>query len=288
MILVTGASGHLGKKVVQTLLQRVGAANIVVLVRDAAKGAAYSDLGITVRIGDYHDLASLQEAFVGVEKLVFISSGDFNDRIGQHKKVVDAAVSAGVAHVLYTGVSLKDITNSPLQPFLADHYATEDYIKASGLSYTFLQHTLYADVIPMFLGEQVVNTGIYFPAGDGKVAFATREDLGEAIAILVTGDGPINSTYRMTNTKAYSFTEISAILSRLAGKEVGYVSPSAEDFVAALTNYGLPEAIIQMSAAFAAGMANHDFEEVFSDLESTLGRKPTSLESYLAAYYFGK
>lgn len=288
MILVTGASGYLGKKVVQTLLQRVGAANIGVLVRDAAKGAAYSDLGITVRIGDYHDLASLQEAFVGVEKLVFISSGDFNDRIGQHKKVVDAAVSAGVAHVLYTGVSLKDITNSPLQPFLADHYATEAYIKASGLAYTFLQHTLYADVIPMFLGEQVVNTGIYFPAGDGKVAFATREDLGEAIAILVTANGPINSTYRMTNTKAYSFTEISAILTGLAGKEVGYVSPSTEDFVAALTNYGLPEAIIQMSVAFASGMANHDFEETFSDLESTLGRTPTSLESYLAAYYFGK
>ena len=288
MILITGASGHLGKKVVDTLLQKVAANNISVLVRDLEKAAPYQAMGVQVRFGDYHQPLSLQEAFQGVEKLVLISSSDFKDRIGQHKNVIDAAVGAGVSQILYTGVSMRDITTSPLRAFLEDHYATEAYIKATGISYTFLQHSLYADVIPMFLGEQVLTTGVYFPAGEGKVAFATREDLGEAIATIVSEEGHGNRVYRMTNTQAYSFVEIAAILSQLSGKTVGYVSPSSDEFVAALTSYGLPEPIIQMSAAFAAGMANNDFEETFSDLETILGRKPTTLEAYLQSYYFAK
>ncbi|CCG53183.1 Protein of unknown function [Flavobacterium indicum GPTSA100-9 = DSM 17447] len=286
MLLVTGATGQLGKGIVQFLEQKNKLSEVAVLVRDAAKANDLKEKGVTIRIGDYHQPELLNEALKGIDTVVLISSNDFNDRIGQHKNVVDAAVKNGVKHILYTGVSMNAIDTSPLKPFLGDHYETEAYIKASGIPYTFLLHSLYADVLPMFIGPNPVETGVFFAAGEGKVTFADRLDLAEAIANILISEGHINKTYRMTNTTAYSFQEVATYLSELSGKEVSYVSPTEKEFQEALEGMGLPTPIVQMSLGFAAGIKNNDFDTPFSDLQTILGRKPTDLKAYLQKTYF--
>lgn len=285
MILVTGATGQLGQIVIEKLAEEIPTNQIVALVRDPSKAEQLTSKGVNVRVGDYHNADSLVAAFQGVEKLLLISSNDFNNRIGQHKNAIDAAVSAGVKHVFYTGVTLNDIHTSPLKPFLEDHYLTEDYIKASGLTYTFLENSLYAEVIPMFLGENVTETGVFFPAGEGRVAFAARKDLGEATANILLGAGHENQTYNLTGEKAYTFDEIASILSELSNKTVPYISPEPEVFVQTLTQFGLPEHIIQMSIGFASGMKNNDFDKPYDTLEKVLGRKTTPLKEFLKETY---
>mgnify|MGYP000315252784 CR=1 FL=1 len=280
-ILVTGATGHLGNIVVENLLKKVSAGQISTLVRDEAKAQALKAKGVTVNIGSYQDIHSLNNAMKGIDKVLLISSSDFNDRIGQHKNVVDAAKQAGVKHILYTGVTLKDIAASPLQTLLQDHFQTEDYIKESGLSFTFLQNSLYAEVIPMFVGEDVLKTGIFFPAGEGKVPFAVRKDLGEAIAIILAGEGHENKTYHLTASKTYSFADIAAELTTLSGKKVNYTSPEDDAFEDMLKQFGLPEEIVLMSVLFAKGIKNNDFNMADGTLESILGREQTDLRMFL-------
>ena len=280
-ILVTGATGQLGSTIIAHLLDKMPANQITALVRDEKKATDLIEKGINIKIGDYFDKASLQTAMQGISKVLLISSSDFNDRLGQHKNVIDAAQQAGVNHIFYTGVSMKDIDVSPLKPLLADHYQIEDYIKASGMTYTFLQNSLYAEVIPMFIGANVLATGIYFPAGQGKVAFAVRKDLAEATANILASEGHDNKTYHLSANTATSFAEIAATLSELSGKTVNYISPEPADFEAMLKQIGLPDGIILMSVLFAAGIKNNDFDATDNTLENFLGRKQSDLKSYL-------
>jgi NAD(P)H dehydrogenase (quinone) len=285
MILVTGATGQLGWIVVENLLKTTPASEIAVLVRDENKATDLKEKGVEIRVGTYFDKASLATALQGIDKVLLISSNDFNDRIGQHKNVVDAAKNAGVKHIFYTGVTMNDIENSPLKPLLADHFQTEDYIKESGLTYTFLQNSLYFEVVPMFVGAGVLETGIFFPAGEGKVAFSARQDLGEATATILSTEGHENKTYNLTGSEAYSFAEIAEELSSLTGKTVAYTSPESAAFEGMLKQFGLPEGIVVMSVLFAAGIKNNDFSSPSSTLEQFLGRKTTDLKTFLHATY---
>lgn len=284
-ILITGATGHLGHAVATALLDLVPAAHIHVLVRDAAKASDLADKGIQVRVGDYHDRASLDAALQGIDKVLLISSSDFNDRLGQHKNVVDAAKAAGAQHILYTGVTMTDIQVSPLKPLLISHFETEDYIRASGLTYTFLRNSLYMEVLPMFLGAGVLETGVFFPAGEGKVAFAARTDLAEATAKVLASPGHENKTYPLSNMVANNFADVAAALSDISGKPVPYISPDPATFEATLRQFGLPEQIVQMSSLFAAAMASNEFNLPDGTLEQLLGRPQTDLRTYLAATF---
>lgn len=284
-ILITGATGQLGNVVVEHLLAKVPAQQIVVLVRDEQKAASLKAKGVQIRVGNYHDVASLIAAMQGIDKVLLISSNDFNDRFGQHKNAVDAAKQAGVKHIYYTGVAMKDIDSSPLKPLLGDHAQTEAYIKASGLTYTFLQNSLYLEVIPMFVGAEVLETGIFFAGGEGEVSFAARKDLGEVTASILVGEGHENKTYRLSNTVAYSFGDIANELSALSGKKVPYISPDEESFEKALKAYGLPAEIVLMSVLFAAGIKNNDFSDTDNTLEQFLGRPQTDLKAFLQEVY---
>lgn len=285
MILVTGATGELGGLVVGNLLKTVLASEIAVLVRDEAKAAGLKAQGVQIRVGSYTDTDSLATALQGIDKVLLVSSNDFNDRFGQHKNVIDAAKNAGTKHIFYTGVTMQGIENSALNPLLASHYETEDYIKASGLTYTLLQNSLYFEVIPMFVGANVLETGVYFPAGEGKVAFATRADLAEVAAITLTSEGHENKVYDLAGSTAYSFADVAAELSIVAGKDVAYISPEPADFEGLLKQFGLPEGIIFMSLAFAAGIKNNEFDLPSTTLETLLGRKSTDLSAFIKATY---
>jgi len=280
-ILITGATGHLGNMIVENLLNKFSSSDISVLVRDEQKGEPFKAKGVNVKIGNYQDTASLEQAMLGIDKVLLVSSSDFNDRLRQHKNVIDAAKKAGVKHILYTGVTMKDIKNSPLKPLLEDHYQTEDYIKASGLTYTFLQNSLYFEVIPMFLGEKVLETGVFFPAGDGKVSFVFRKDLAEVTANILATEGHENKTYTLASTNVYSFAEVAAELSELSGTTVNYISPEADAFEDMLKQIGLPDGIILMSVLFAAAIKNNDFNITDNTVERLLGRKQTDLKTYI-------
>lgn len=285
MILVTGATGQLGTIVVHELLKKVPAGNIAVLVRDQNKAAAFQQQGVSIRVATYQDAAALTTAMQDIEKVLLISSSDLNNRFEQHKNVIDAAKTAGVKHVLYTGIAMQNATTSPLKDFMSDHFRTEAYIKENGFVYTFLQNSLYAEIIPMFAGLQAVDTGIFFAAGEGKVSFAARKDLGEATATILATTGHENKTYQLTGAAAYSFADVAAALSSLANKPVSYFSPEPAAFEEALKGFGLPAEIIGMSLGFSAAIQHNDFDVVKPDLEQLLGRPVTSLSGYLKEAY---
>lgn len=285
-ILVTGATGLLGKVVVDELLKRTDAANISVLVRDPAKAVALQEKGVKVLTGNYNDYDSLVAAFQHIDRLYFISGNELADRLQQHGDVVKAAVAAKVGHVFYTSFQrrIEDGT-SAIQMVADSHLKTEAWLKASGLTYTILKHAIYADMLPMFMGANVLETGISLPAAEGRGAYATRQDMGEAGAILLLGNGHENKSYELAADTSYSFGDIAEILSELSGKEIQYISPSHADFVAKLTELGVPAEMAHMTAAFCEGVAQGEFDVPDNTLESILGRKPMGLKAFLKTAY---
>jgi NAD(P)H dehydrogenase (quinone) len=285
MILVTASTGQLGTATVNALLEKVPASQIAVLARSAEKAQAFADKGVSVRIGDYKDYTSLVTAFAGVEKVLLISSNDFDDRFGQHKNAIDAAKEAGVKLIAYTSIEAKDAHNSATEVIAKDHALTADYLKESGLDYVLLNDSLYADVVPMFVGEKVLETGVFFPAGDGKVAFATREDMALAAAVVLTTEGHENKEYAIAGNEEYSFADVAAYLSEISGKEVGYVSPDEDTYKTVLTEAGVPDIFVWMLSVFAKAIKEHEFETGKADLEALIGKKPTTLKEYLTQVY---
>jgi NAD(P)H dehydrogenase (quinone) len=285
-ILVTGATGGLGKAVVENLLQTVSPGDIAVLVRDPAKAADLQAQGVAVKQGDYNDYASLVAAFQGVDKLFLVSSNDVPNRVPQHTNAVQAAKEAGVQHVVYTSFQRKtEDGSSAAWPIAEAHLATEKLLKESGLTYTILKNALYLDVLPLFLGPVLDTNTIYLPAGEGKVPYASRADMGAAGATVLTGSGHENQSYEISSDKSYSFHDIAKILSDLSGKTIQYVSPDAEAFGSALAAAGVPAEAIQMTAGFCVAIAQGEFDFPGTDLEKLLGRKPETAEQFLKAAY---
>lgn len=286
MILITGATGQLGKATIDSLLKKVPATGIAALARDENKAVELRNKGIDVRIGDYTNKDSLLAAFNGVEKVLLISAADITERVQQHINAIDAAKQAGVKHLIFTSVDIRDMSNSTISFLTQSYLQTNAYLKESGLTYTILHNTLYSDMIPMFIGEKALETGIFFPAGEGNVPFATRSDMGEAAAVVLTTDGHENKEYTISADTAYSFGDIAAMLSELSGSTVQYLNPPNDVYVEQLTAMGVPEMYISFFAAFAEAIKRDEFNTGRSDMKQLLGRKPTSLKEYLKSVYF--
>ena len=286
-ILVTGATGSLGGAVVNFLLKRTDATNISVLVRDITKAEDLKSKGVSLLEGDYNDYQSLVKAFKGVDKLYFVSSSDIENRNSQHKNVVDAAKEAGVKHVFYTSFVRKNETEtSPIAMIADSHLKTEQWLEASGVNYTILKHTIYTDMIPIFLGDKLLETGVaYFPAGDGKVGFASRNDMAEAASVLLTTEGHENKVYDITNAETVTFQDITNYISQITGKDIQYVSPSAEEYIETLTNAGVPAEYIHMFAGFAEAFKQNELDAVNNTIETLLSRKPETVAEYLKGVY---
>src|SRR5690606_6739375 len=221
MILVTGTTGHLGSAVIKQLLKHTPANKIVAFARDEHKAKHLTEKGIEVRYGTFEDTYSLDGAMQGIEKVLLISTIDHH-RLQQHKNVVDAAKRAGVKHILYTSASIKNVDTSAIKAIMESHFQTEDYIKRSGLKYTFLRNTLYTDVIPFYIGKKVLETGVFLPAGNGKVAYALRREMGEATANALLQNGHENKIYEITGSELYSYEDVAKALSELSGKSIAY------------------------------------------------------------------
>ena len=291
-ILVTGATGNLGHEVINVLLQKTNPANIVALVRDPQNEKALSlkAKGVEIRKGDYNDFSSLVNAFKGIDKLYFISSNDLGDRSPQHKNVVNAAKETSIKHVVYTSFQRRNSTEtSPIALIALAHVKTEQWLKEAGLTYTILKHNMYLDMLPMFLGEQLLETGVaYLPAGDGKVAFTLRTDMAELGAVVLTTAGHENKTYNVSNTTAISFGEIASIISNISGKQITYVSPSQEEYTKTLADAGVPAEFVALFASLAEGFKEGEFDETSKEIETLIGREPISVAQFLQQVYGAK
>jgi NAD(P)H dehydrogenase (quinone) len=287
MILITGATGHFGAATIDFLLNKgVPAKDIAALVRDEAKAGDLKAKGITILTGDYDNYDSLVKAFTGIDKLLFVSGNDVINRGKQQENVVNAAKVAGVGHVVYTSFVRKNETEtSPIYIVAKTHLATEQALKDSGLTYTIMRNNIYTDYIPVFLGPNVTETGVFIPAGDTPVAFTLRNDMAEAAAAILTGKGHENKDYVISNTETVTFHDIAGYIGEAAGKEIGYVSPDAETFAQALKGAGLPAEVIAVTAGFAEAFRQGEFSSTETDLETLLGRKPTSVKDFLAGVY---
>lgn len=286
-ILITGATGFLGKATIDFLLQKGFAANqILALARSGEKAADLSAKGIRIKIGDYLDYSSLVTAFDGVEELFFISGNELSARVEQHRNVINAAKETGVKHIVYTsGFRKNETETSPVAFLVQQHIETEKLIKASGIPYTLLLNGLYADVLPGFLGENVLETGVFLPAGNGKAAFTVRLDIAEAAANILLTTGHENKEYVFTNTENTGLNEVAGFLGELSGKQVKYMDPSKAEYLETVTKAGLPPEYAEMLVSFSEAIEQGEFEAVNTDLERLLGRKPTSLFNYLKQVY---
>jgi NAD(P)H dehydrogenase (quinone) len=285
MIAVTGANGHLGRATLTELLRRTGAHQLIATARNPEKAAALTEKGIMVRRADYGDYESMQAAFAGAE-VVLLISGDapVPVRIAQHRNAIDAARDASVRHMVYTSI----IDPDPASPFTfaAIHADTEAYLKASGLSYTMFRNGLYLETLPMMIGDPWESGRIFFPGGNGKISFAARTDIAEALARVLTQPAAHrDQTYTITLPEAHSFAEIASLLGETGGVPVQYVDTPAEALESELRKHGLPDfmvaAMTGMARAAAAGRFNHP------DITLThlLGREPRGLAAFVGETY---
>ncbi|MCE5331612.1 MAG: SDR family oxidoreductase [Bacteroidales bacterium] len=290
MILITGATGHFGRATIDFLLKKnIPANEITAMVRNVAKAEDLKNKGIRIKVGDYDDYSSLLSAFKGIDKLLFISGNDMQNRVKQHENAVKAAKEAGVKHIIYTSFVRKNETEtSPIAMLAKAHIETEKNIKASGIPYTIMRNNFYADVLPMFLGEKVLEAGIFLPAGDGKASFATRLDMAEAAANILTGEGHENKEYVIANDTNYSLNEVATFLSEVTGKQITYTNPTTEVYRDTLLKTGVPTDVIGMIAGFSEAVRQGELSTTKSDLGNLLGRKPTTLKEYLKSVYSNK
>lgn len=291
MILITGSTGHFGTSAIGFLLKKgMPAKNITAFARNSEKASGLKELGVQVSLGNYDDFESLKNAFRNIDVLLFISGSEVDKRDRQHENIIKAASENKIKHIIYTSFERKDDNlDKPVALITKTHINTEKKILETGISFTFLRNALYAEGLPMFLGADVVTKGIYFPAGNGRVPFASITDLSESSANILMNPGEhINKSYRTVNNHNYSFYEIAAIIGELTGRNVRYFCPSPEDFIATLTKAGLPDQTVKGIALWAGGIKEGYFESEHSDLAMLLGRKPKDLKEILSKIYSRK
>ncbi|MHC0443447.1 SDR family oxidoreductase [Flavobacterium sp. 3-210] len=287
MIVVTGASGFIGKGVIEFLLKQMPADQIVGMVRDVNKDKGLNDLGIEIREGNYQDYDSLLKAFKGAEKVLLVSAHAFTDLTAQHINVIDAAKEAGVKHIVFTSIYRTETAQYSIPWVTLSMKVTENYIKNSGLTYTILRNTFYSDYLPYYFTDVMTSQELFVPGGDGSVAFALRSELAEATANVLAQNGHENKTYALNGNKSYSFSDVAKILSEGSGTEIRYVDASAQDFIDKITKTGVPQPQAEFFAQWVHAMKMGDMQGDGSNtLETLLGRKPTTLESFLNGVYF--
>ncbi|MEU6842663.1 SDR family oxidoreductase [Streptomyces sp. NPDC046716] len=279
-LVVTGATGHLGRLVVEGLLAAgVPAGDIAAVVRSQEKGAALAARGVELRIADYSAPDTLKNAFRAGDRVLFVSGSEVGQRAAQHQAVIDAAKGAGVALLAYTGV-----LGGPDADFaLADeHKVTEQAILDSGLPYTFLRNGWYHENYTENLAPVLEHGAVLASAGEGRVASASRADYAAAAVAVLTGEGHENRAYELSGDTAWSLAEYAAEVARQSGKDVAYRNVTPEQNREVLVGAGLPapfaDILVDVDAAIAKGLlARGD-----GDLSRLIGRPTTPLADAVA------
>jgi NAD(P)H dehydrogenase (quinone) len=284
-LLVTGAAGQFGQRVVHHLLNtlKVPASRIIATTRKPEALADLAAKGVTVRAADFDEPATLAEAFKGAQRLLLISTDALDRpgrRLAQHKSAVDAAVKAGVNHVVYTSMPKPD--NSPLL-LAPDHFGTEQALAASALpGWTVLRNHWYFENLFMSLSHVLASGHWYTAAGEGRVAHISRDDLARAAATVLAGSDTGKNTYTLSGAEAFTTAEIGQLVSQTAGKPIQVIQVPLEGLIQGMVGAGLPQPLAAVFASFDTNTAAGRVAEVTGDFQKITGVAPQSYADWLA------
>ncbi|MET8487922.1 SDR family oxidoreductase [Streptomyces tendae] len=278
-IVVTGATGHLGRHVVRQLLEKVPADQVTAVVRDRDKAADLAARGVRLAVADYNSPETFDDLFAAGDRVLLISGNEFDKgRVRQHTIVIDAAKKAGVALLAYTSAP------SSLKAALADdHRATEEVLVGSGVPYVLLRNGWYHENYTEQLAPVLEHGAVVQAAGEGRISSASRADYAAAAVAVLTGEGHENTAYELGGDDAWDFAEYAAELSRQTGREIAYNPVSVEDYTAILTGAGVPGPLADVFAGVDAAIAKGELVVSTGDLSRLAGRPTTPLAEAVAA-----
>lgn len=282
MIVVTGATGRLGRLTVESLLARgVPAADIAVAVRSPEKAADLAARGVAVREGDYDRPDTLAAAFAGADTLVLVSANapDNALRIGQHRAAVAAARQAGVGRIVYTSIVVAD--TNPLA-LASVHKTTEELIRATGIPFVFLRNGWYFENYTAGIPDALGRGGLVGTAAEGRIAAASIADFAEAAAVVAAGTGHDGKAYELTGDASWTLGELAAEVARQTGKPFTYTDLPAEDYAKVLTGAGLPAGLAELLTDAEVHTRGGALALVTADLRTLLGRPATTLAGAVA------
>lgn len=280
MIVVTGTTGKLGRHVIEGLLEKVPATEIVAAVRNPEKAADLAARGVEIRQADYTKPDTLRTAFAGAEKLLLISSNEVGQRVPQHLAVIAAAKSAGVQFLAYTSVLRADSSTLALA---AEHKATEEAIRASGLKFVFLRNGWYVENHTEQLGPAVQRGAIAGAAGKGKFASASRSDYATAAVAVLTSAGHDNKIYELAGDHPFTLAELANEVSRQSGKPVSYNNLSPEQYREVLVGLGIPPAFADILVDSDLGASRGELDSSSNDLHRLIRRSTITLADAVAS-----
>jgi len=284
-LVITGASGQLARLVAERVLATVAPEDLVLTTRTPIALAAFAERGVAVRHADFAEPQTLRAAFAGGERLLLVSATNLGQRIAQHRAAIDAAKAAGVRHVVYTS----GLKPEPPNPAVVapSHYATEQALARSGLAWTILRNSLYADYQAPEAAQAIAAGALVHNRGSGKVAYVAREDCAAvAVAVLTAETGHAGRRYDVTGPEAYSAAELAAIYGELGGRPVAARSVSDAELVATMLGTATGDDHLRYGAELVASFGQSIREGYMSactDCVATLtGRPPKSLRQVLA------
>lgn len=280
MIAITGATGQLGRLVINALLKKVPANEIIAAVRSPEKAADLQALGVTLRAADYSQPETLQSAFAGVDKLLLISSSEVGQREVQHKAVIDAAKAAGVGFIAYT--SLLHADTSPLG-LGVEHRATEAQLKASGIPFALLRNGWYTENYAASIAPALAHHAFIGAVGEGRIASAARADYAAAAAEVISRDDQAGKVYELAGDDSYTLAQFSAEIAKQSGEQVDYINLPQAEFAAALKGAGLPEGLSEMLADSDAGAEKGGLFDESHTLSKLIGRPTTPYADVIKA-----
>ncbi|HEV7826343.1 MAG TPA: SDR family oxidoreductase [Mycobacteriales bacterium] len=280
-IVVTGATGHLGRLVVEELLARgVPADEIVAAGRSTDKISDLAERGVRVRVIDFEDPATLRAAFAGADKVLLVSGSEVGRRVAQHRNAIEAAKDAGVGLLVYTGIANADRTSMQLA---AEHQATEEALRASGVPFVLLRNGWYLENYTEQIPTYLRYGAVLGSAGEGRVSAATRADYAGAAAAVLTAEGQEGRVYELGGDEAFTLAEVAAQVAAASGKDVVYRDLPVAEYAQVLVGAGLPEPMAAVLADSDRGVAAGDLFVGSGDLGRLLGRPTTSLADAVGA-----
>ncbi len=280
MYAVTGATGQLGRLVIEALLKTIPANRIVAAVRNPAKASDLAERGVIVREADYSRPDTLGPALAGVEKLLLISSTEVDGRLPRHRAVIEAAGRAGISLIAYTSMLHADTSPARLA---IEHRQTEEVIAASGLPAVILRNGWYTENHLMALSAALEHGAFVGAANDGRFSSAARQDYAEAAAVVLATDGHVGKTYELAADQAFTLAELAAEVSRQSGKAVVYNDLSEIAYRDVLTGAGLPGDLAALLADADAAASRGALFDGGGALGRLIGRPTTSMQSLVAA-----
>ncbi|WNJ94850.1 SDR family oxidoreductase [Vibrio ruber] len=275
MLAITGATGQLGRLVIEALLQKVPASQIVAAVRDVNKAKDLAGQGIQVRYADYSQPESLRDAFAGVDKVLLISSSEVGQRVEQHRAVIEAAKAANIALLAYTSILNADRSSLMLAE---EHVATEAMIQESGLPAVILRNGWYSENYTMGIPAILQHGVMIGCAGEGRICSAPRRDYAEAAAHVLTRDGQAGKIYQLAGDHGFTLAEFANMLSEATGRPIAYQNLSEADYMQALENAGVPAPFPTVLGNSETGASAGDLFSSSSDLSQLLNRATTPIE----------